>query len=75
MKQGQRNVIDYCMEMKILWQELDLSVEEEWDCPGVSVRYKKRLENQRVFEFLAGLNRDLDNVRGWILGHRLLHLP
>lgn len=28
MKQEERNVTDYYMEMKILWQELDLSVEK-----------------------------------------------
>ncbi|XP_041009636.1 uncharacterized protein LOC121253694 isoform X1 [Juglans microcarpa x Juglans regia] len=62
---------DY-MEKTTLWQELDLSFEEEWKCTGDSVRYKKRLENERVFEFLVGLNQDLDDVRGRILGRRPL---
>ena len=56
MKQKEREVTDYYTEMKSLWQELDLSYEEEWECFGDSVRYRKRLENERVFEFLAGLN-------------------
>lgn len=72
MKQGDRDVTDYYMEMIALWQELDLSSEEEWECAADSVRFKKRLENERVFEFLAGLNRDLDDVRGRILGRRPL---
>lgn len=67
-----REVTEYFLEMTHLWQELDLSLEEEWDCTGDSVRYKKRVENERVFEFLAGLNRDLDDVRGRILGRRPL---
>lgn len=56
------------MEMTQLWQELNLSLEEEWECTGDSVRYKKRVENERDFEFLIGLNRDLDDFRGRILG-------
>ena len=62
------------MKMETLWQELDLSFEEEWECLGDSVRYKKRLENGRVFEFLVGFNRDLDDVKGRILGRHPLPL-
>lgn len=32
------------------------------------VRYKTKVENKTVFEFLFDLNRDLDEVRGRILG-------
>ena len=39
-----------------LWQEQDLSSEEEWRCVEDSALFKKRLENKRVFEFLASLN-------------------
>lgn len=42
MKQGEREVTDYYMEMMSLWQELDLSTEEEWECAPDSVRYKKK---------------------------------
>ena len=68
MKQGEGEVTDYYMEMATLWKELDMSFEEEWECLRDTIRYKKRLENERVFEFLAGLNRDLDDVKGRILG-------
>lgn len=46
-------------------------MEEECECPGYSAKYKK-VEKERIFEFLAGLNRDLDDVRGRILGQRPL---
>lgn len=72
LKQGDREVTEYYMEMVALWQELDLSTEEDWDCPGDCVRYRKKLENERVFEFLAGLHRNLDDVRGRVLGRRPL---
>ena len=45
---------------------------EDWACATDSARYKKRLENDRVFEFLAGLSKSLDEVRSRILGRRPL---
>lgn len=63
---------DYFMEMTSLWQELDLSSDEDWRCADDYTRYKKRVENERVYEFLAGLNCEQDEVRGWILGRRPL---
>ena len=39
---------------------------------GDNVRFKKKMENERVFEFLAGLNRELDNVWSRVLNHRSL---
>lgn len=47
-----------------------MSTEEEWECAPDRVRYK--VENERVFEFLAGLNRDPDDVQGRVLGRRPL---
>ncbi|XP_024024957.1 uncharacterized protein LOC112092611 [Morus notabilis] len=44
----------------------------EWDCPTDSVRHKKREKNDRVYVFLAGLNQELDEVRGRILGRKPL---
>ncbi|XP_057983248.1 uncharacterized protein LOC131168072 [Malania oleifera] len=72
MRQGERGVTEYFMEMSHLWQELDLSIDEERECSGDSTRHQRRLKNERVFEFLAGLNRELDDVRGQILGRRPL---
>ena len=72
MKQEEREVTDYYMEMLNLWQELDLSIEEKCECTGDNVRYKRKLENERVFKFLAGLNCEFDEVRGWIFNCRPL---
>ncbi|XP_057971056.1 uncharacterized protein LOC131159875 [Malania oleifera] len=71
-KQGDREVTEYYIKMLGLWQKLDLSCEEEWECTGDSVRFKKKMENERVFEFLLGLNRELDDLRSKILGCRPL---
>ena len=70
MKQRDREVTEYYTEMLGLWQDLDLNCEKEWECTGDSVRFKKKMENERVFEFLARLNRELDDVRSRVLNRR-----
>ncbi|KAJ9682803.1 hypothetical protein PVL29_018680 [Vitis rotundifolia] len=58
MKQGDREVTEYYTEML--------------ECTGDSVRFKKKMENKRVFEFLTGLNCELDDVRSRVLSRRSL---
>ncbi|KAI5448129.1 hypothetical protein KIW84_015526 [Lathyrus oleraceus] len=41
---------------------------QAWKCTKDNVLFLKRQENDRVFMFLAGLNKDLDEVRGRVLG-------
>ena len=72
MKQGDWEVTEYYTEMLGLWQDLDLNCEEEWECTGDSVRFKKKMENERVFEFLAGLNCELDDVKSKVLSRQPL---
>ncbi|KAJ0095071.1 hypothetical protein Patl1_15288 [Pistacia atlantica] len=36
----------------------------KWECAADSKLYSKMLEQERIFEFLIGLNRDLDDVQG-----------
>lgn len=67
-KQGDRSVTAYYNELLTLWQELDLCYDDNWRCTEDSVLFLKRQENDRVFMFLAGLNTDLDEVRGRVLG-------
>ena len=55
-----------------LWQDLDLNCEEEWECTGDSVPFKKKMENERAFDFLTGLNHELDDVRSRVLSRRSL---
>lgn len=63
-QQDDQDVTTYYNGMMILWQELDLFEAEDWECPNNSVRYKKKVERSLVSVFLAGLNKDLDEVRG-----------
>ncbi|RVX12561.1 hypothetical protein CK203_011644 [Vitis vinifera] len=72
MKQGDRKVTKYYTEMLGLWQDPDLNCKKEWECTGDSVRLKKKMENERVFEFLVGLNCELDDIRSRVLNRRPL---
>ena len=72
MKQEEREVTYYYIEMKASWQELDLLTKETWKCSGDSVKYTKKLEDEHVYQFLAGLNRTLVDVRSRILSHKSL---
>ena len=38
-----------------------------WKCPDDSALYKKVVEQKRTFQFLVGLNKDLDEVRARIM--------
>ncbi|GAV91134.1 UBN2_3 domain-containing protein, partial [Cephalotus follicularis] len=58
---------------KAIWDdELDLHYEADWEGLEGNQKFKKHLEKERLYEFLAGLNRELDEVRERILGYRLL---
>lgn len=50
-----------------IWKKTDTIRLKAWD-------KKKNLENERVYKFLTGLNRHLDDVRGKILSQRPLPL-
>ena len=67
-----RDVTTYYNEMVALWQELDQYNEDTWESAADCAKQKKREENDRVYVFLAGVNRDLDEVKGRILGRRPL---
>ena len=70
--QGNMSVTSYYNMLKSLWQELDLFYDLEWSCAEDSAQYQRTVEKDRVMEFLAGLNTDLDEVRGRVLGKESL---
>lgn len=72
MQQGDCEVTTYYNDMMAVWQELHMFEDEQWENSNDSARYKKKIERGRVFVFLAGLNNELDEVRGRILGKKPL---
>jgi hypothetical protein len=67
-KQGDRNVTPYYNKLLSLWQELDLCYDDNSKCEEDSVLFLKRQENDHVFMFLIGPNKDLDEVRSRVFG-------
>ncbi|GAA0153216.1 hypothetical protein LIER_11511 [Lithospermum erythrorhizon] len=53
--------------LKNMWHELDLYLEHDQICSACNIKFVKRKEKDRVFEFLQGLNNELDEARGRIL--------
>lgn len=50
------------------WQQLDIFEEHNWNCLEEGTRVRKIIEKKRVYKFLLDLNKDLDEVRGKIMG-------
>ena len=46
---------------------MDILEEKSLKCSEDAQQYKKIVEKDRVYQFLLGLNKDLDDVRGRIL--------
>ncbi|RVW78433.1 Retrovirus-related Pol polyprotein from transposon TNT 1-94 [Vitis vinifera] len=44
----------------------------DWKCPKNVAKYQKIVEKRRLFKFLLGLNKHLDEVRGRIIGTKPL---
>ena len=40
----------------------------KWDCPMDAIKYKKIVEKKLIYKFLLERNKNLDVVRGRILG-------
>ncbi|KAG0455167.1 hypothetical protein HPP92_024459 [Vanilla planifolia] len=67
-KQGDKSVTEYASLLQNLWQELDHYRVFEMKSPEDAAILKKFIEKDRVYDFLAGLNPEFDQVRIQILG-------
>ncbi|TXG70036.1 hypothetical protein EZV62_004971 [Acer yangbiense] len=66
-KHGEMDVTRCFNKLQGLWQELDLFYDLSWECSKDIAKFKKTVEKDRIFDFLAGLNAELDEVRGHII--------
>ncbi|XP_020271826.1 uncharacterized protein LOC109846996 [Asparagus officinalis] len=72
LRQGELDVTQYFNALIKLWQEMDLFQSYNWKDPEDAVLYKQMLARERIYDFLTGLNQDLDEVRGRLLGTKLI---
>jgi len=59
-KQGNLSVIEYFNILMELWHAINLFYIVSWECVADSIEYNKMVEKDRVFDYLYGLNFDLD---------------
>ena len=67
-KQGSKTVTEYANQLKTLRQELDPYRVIKTKCPEDAAVIKDFIEQDRVYDFLVGLNPEFDQVRIQILG-------
>ncbi|KAL2336894.1 hypothetical protein Fmac_011340 [Flemingia macrophylla] len=67
-KQGNKTVTEYANQLKSLWMELDHYRVIKAKCTEDSTLLKEYIEQDRVYDFLVGLNPEFDQVRIQILG-------
>ncbi|KAF7802209.1 Retrovirus-related Pol polyprotein from transposon RE1 [Senna tora] len=66
-KQGELSVPQYFNTLNRYWLQLDMFECPEWKCSKDAATYQKLVEKERIYKFLLGLNKSLDNIRGRIL--------
>ncbi|GAV89710.1 UBN2_3 domain-containing protein, partial [Cephalotus follicularis] len=67
LRQGEMTITYYFNALTRYWQQLDMLEDIKWHCPEDTQQYKKIVEKERIYKFLLGLNKELDEVRGRIL--------
>ena len=72
LRQGNNDVGLYFNQLDKYWQELDAFDDLEWHCTEDSIKYAKKVEKERTYEFLAGLNDEYDDVHSRIIGMKPL---
>src|ERR1044072_5805598 len=68
IRQGGNNVTKYCHSLERVWQDLDLFNTYKWNSVEDAKHNQQTVEEGRIFQFLAGLNEELDEDRGRIIG-------
>jgi len=67
-KQGNKSITEYANQIKPLWMELDHYRVIKANCSEDSAILKEYIGQDRVYDFLVGLNPEYDQVRIQILG-------
>ncbi|CAN1146522.1 hypothetical protein LINPERHAP1_LOCUS1372 [Linum perenne] len=70
--QSQIYELKYYSTLKRVWQDLDVFNDHEWTSAADQSFYRRQVEINRIFKFLAGLNVEFDEVRGRIVGRNPL---
>ena len=66
LKQDESHVTQYFNSLNKYWLQLEKFDHIEWKCTKDFAKYKKIVEQKRLYKSLMGLNKNLDGVRGRI---------
>ncbi|XP_073290971.1 uncharacterized protein [Primulina huaijiensis] len=72
LRQGENSVTSYFTNLTRYWQKVDLLESHCWKCQDDGENHRKIVETKRVFKFLFGLDKSLDEVRSRILSTKPL---
>ncbi|KAL4297144.1 hypothetical protein GQ457_12G028170 [Hibiscus cannabinus] len=72
LKQEGMDVTIYYNTMTRFWQQIDLYESSDWTNAADAALYKKKVDQKRIFQFLNGLHKGLDDVKGRILSTKPL---
>ena len=67
-KQSILSITEYCNVIRSLWLGLDQYQNLRMQCSIAATIHQEFIERERVYDFLIGLNVELDQVRVQILG-------
>lgn len=67
-KQGNKTITEYANHLKALWIELDHYRVIKTKCTTDATKLREYIEQDRVYDFLVGLNSYFDHVRVQIIG-------
>ena len=66
--QKDRSLAEYYAELSSLWQELDYYQNFQAYCSPNAMKFQEMITKERVYDFLAGLNMEYDQIRVQVLG-------
>ncbi|QHN82950.1 uncharacterized protein DS421_20g700340 [Arachis hypogaea] len=72
IQQGSDNVTKYFHTLKRVWQDVDHFNNYKWNSAADAKHHQQTVEEGRIFQFLVGLNMELDEVRGRIIVRAIL---
>lgn len=71
IRQGENNVTKYFNTLKQLWKDLNFFNDYKWKFT-YDYNHCKKTKDFQIYEFLAGLDIEFDEVRGRIIGNKLI---
>lgn len=71
LRQGDLMVNQHFNALMRNWQQLDVYEEQWWHCLEYSLQYRRIIG--KLYKFLPNLNKEVDDIRGRILGGKPSH--